>query len=92
MGLKSLREPCNVELTTDSKYVADGLGKGWAQSWKANGWRKKDKKPALNADLWEELLALSEIHNINIHWVKGHAGHEYNERCDRLAVNYYLSL
>ena len=92
MGLKSLREPCNVELTTDSKYVADGLGKGWAQSWKANGWRKKDKKPALNADLWEEPLALSEIHNINIHWVKGHAGHEYNERCDRLAVNYYLSL
>lgn len=92
MGLKSLKEPCNVELTTDSKYVADGLGKGWAQSWKANGWRKKDKKPALNADLWEELLALSEIHNINIHWVKGHAGHEYNERCDRLAVNYYLSL
>ena len=92
MGLKSLREPCNVELTTDSKYVADGLGKGWAQSWKANGWRKKDKKPALNADLWEELLALSEIHNINIHWVKGHAGHEYNERCDRLSVNYYLSL
>ena len=92
MGLKSLREPCNVELTTDSKYVADGLGKGWAQSWKANGWRKKDKKPALNADLWEELLALSEIHNINIHWVKGHAGHEYKERCDRLAVNYYLSL
>lgn len=92
MGLKALKEPCIVELTTDSKYVADGLSKGWAKSWRANGWKKKDKKPALNADLWEELLNLSEIHSLNIHWVKGHAGHKYNEICDKLAVDSYLAL
>ena len=85
-GLKALKEPCEVDLTTDSKYVADALLLGWAKSWQENGWKKKDKKPALNADLWEELLALDATHKLNITWVKGHAGHPYNERCDALAT------
>ena len=85
-GLLALKEPCNVILTTDSKYVADGIGKGWAANWKKNGWRKADKKPALNPDLWDELLRLCDIHTLNINWIKGHAGHRENERCDALAV------
>ena len=86
MGLSALKEPCEVTLTTDSRYVADGITKGWAESWRKNGWRKADKKPALNADLWEKLLLLLEKHSVTIHWVKGHAGHPQNERCDALAV------
>jgi len=85
-GLLALKEPCFVTLTTDSKYVADGLSKGWAANWKKNGWRKADKKPALNPDLWDELLRLAEIHTLTISWIKGHAGHSENERCDALAV------
>jgi len=85
-ALKLLREPCEVTLTTDSKYVADGLSKGWAKSWKAKGWKKSDNKPALNPDLWEELLRLCDIHKVTVVWVKGHASHPENERCDRLAV------
>ena len=85
-GLLALKEPCNVILTTDSKYVADGIGRGWAANWKKNGWRKADKKPALNPDLWDELLRLCDIHTLSINWIKGHAGHTENERCDALAV------
>ncbi len=85
-GLLALKEPCDVILTTDSRYVADGIGKGWAANWKKNGWRKADKKPALNPDLWDDLLRLTEIHNLTINWIKGHAGHSENERCDALAV------
>ena len=85
-GLKALNRPCDVKLTTDSKYVGDAIKLGWAKSWRANGWKKSDKKPALNADLWEELLNLLDIHNVEIIWVKGHAGHPENERCDTLAV------
>ena len=85
-GLLALKEPCNVTLTTDSRYVADGLTKGWAVNWKKNGWRKADKKPALNPDLWDELLRLTEIHRVTVNWIKGHAGHSENERCDSLAV------
>ncbi len=92
MGLAALKEPCLVRLVTDSKYVADGLLKGWAKAWQKNGWRKADKKPALNADLWEKLLELSERHELKVEWVKGHAGHPENERCDRLAVEYYKKL
>lgn len=88
-GLLALKEPCKVILTTDSKYVADGLSKGWAANWKKNGWRKADKKPALNPDLWDELLRLAEIHTLEINWIKGHAGHSENERCDALAVAEY---
>jgi ribonuclease HI len=92
MGLKALKEPCDVRLVTDSKYVADGITKGWAESWRKNNWRKADKKPALNPDLWEQLLELIKKHNVTIEWVKGHAGHPENERCDQLAVAYYKNL
>jgi len=85
-GLQALKEPCQVELYSDSKYVIDGLSKGWAASWQKNGWRKADKKPALNPDLWEILLALTHKHSLNYHWVKGHADNPKNNRCDELAV------
>ena len=85
-ALSLLKEPCEVTLWTDSKYVADGLGKGWAAGWKKNGWKKSDKKPALNPDLWDELLRLNDIHTVTIQWVKGHASHPENERCDKMAV------
>lgn len=85
-GLKALKFPCEVTLYTDSKYVADGISKGWAASWKARGWKKSDGKPALNPDLWEALLGLCEVHKVEIVWIKGHAGHPENERCDALAV------
>jgi len=85
-GLEALKEPCHVELYSDSKYVIDGLSKGWAASWRKNGWRKADKKPALNPDLWERLLNLTEKHELSYHWVKGHADNPYNNRCDQLAV------
>ena len=85
-ALKALREPCTVELYSDSKYVTDALSKGWAEGWKKRGWIKSDKKPALNPDLWEELLELTGIHEVRCHWVKGHAENEYNNRCDELAV------
>lgn len=88
-ALEALKEPCAVCLVTDSKYVADGIGKGWARSWQKNNWRKADKKPALNADLWERLLEQLDRHDVKIEWVKGHAGHPENERCDRLAVAFY---
>ncbi len=91
-GLSALKEPCKVRLVTDSKYVADGITKGWAESWRRNNWRKADKKPALNPDLWEKLLDLIAKHDVTIDWVKGHAGHPENERCDRLAVAFYLKL
>ncbi len=85
-ALQALKEPCIVELWSDSKYVIDALEKGWAVSWRAKGWRKADKKPALNPDLWETLLKLTEQHQMHYHWVKGHAENEYNNRCDALAV------
>ena len=72
-------------LYTDSKYVADGLSKGWAASWREKGWKKQDSSPALNPDLWEKLLSLTEKHTLEICWIKGHAGHPENERCDSLA-------
>ena len=74
-------------VVTDSQYVSNGITLGWAKSWKANNWVKKDKKPALNSDLWEELLSLTELHTMHYVWVRGHHGHPYNERCDRLAVS-----
>lgn len=85
-GLEALKYPCRVILQTDSKYVVDSVMKGWAKSWRKNGWVKSDKKPALNADLWERLLNLLDIHEVTFNWIKGHAGHAENERCDRLAV------
>ena len=85
-GLEALKFPCKVILQTDSRYVVDGIEKGWAKSWQRNNWIKSDKKPALNRDLWERLLELLELHEVSFVWIKGHAGHEENERCDRLAV------
>ena len=85
-ALQALKEPCIVELYSDSKYVIDALSKGLAVSWRSNGWVKVDKKPALNSDLWKTLLELTEKHEIHYHWVKGHAENVHNNRCDALAV------
>lgn len=91
-ALQLLKEPCEVELTTDSKYVCDAVNKGWVYGWKKKGWIKSDKKPALNVDLWEELLKQLNIHKVTFIWVKGHNGHSYNEKCDKLAVSEYQKL
>ena len=88
-GLEALNEPCHVVLTSDSKYVIDALSLGWAEKWKQNGWKRNKKDAALNPDLWERLLQLTSTHQMEYHWVKGHAGHPENERCDQLAVEYY---
>ena len=85
-ALSLLKESCAVELYSDSKYVIDALEKGWARSWQKRGWVKSDKKPALNPDLWEQLLALTDRHQVHCHWVKGHAANEKNNRCDQMAV------
>ncbi|MBR5601841.1 MAG: ribonuclease HI, partial [Clostridia bacterium] len=87
-ALSALREPCEITLTSDSKYVVDAVTKGWAKSWQARGWVKPDKSPALNPDLWEKLLRLLDYHQVTFVWVKGHAGHPYNERCDKLATDF----
>lgn len=91
-GLQALKEPCVVELYSDSKYVIDGLQKGWAASWQKKGWIKSDKKPALNPDLWEILLELTAKHEMHYHWVKGHAENPKNNRCDELAVGEWKKL
>lgn len=91
-ALKALKEPCNVTLTTDSKYVCDAINKEWVFGWQRNNWRKADKKPALNVDLWEQLLELLKIHKVEFVWVKGHNGHKYNEICDALAVSEYQNM
>ncbi|MBE6542835.1 MAG: ribonuclease HI [Ruminococcaceae bacterium] len=85
-GLEALKYPCEVTLYSDSKYLVDGITKGWAAGWRKNNWIKSDKKPALNPELWQKLLELLEVHKVTFVWVKGHNGHPYNERCDRLAV------
>ena len=85
-ALALLKEPCVVELYSDSKYVIDGLSKGWARGWQKRGWIQSDKKPALNPDLWERLLELTDRHEMRYHWVKGHAENEKNNRCDQMAV------
>ena len=85
-ALRALKEPCAVELYSDSRYVIDALSKGWAYGWRKKGWIKSDKKLALNPDLWGELLDLCAVHEMSYHWVKGHAENEYNNRCDALAV------
>ena len=86
-ALKALKEPCRVYLYSDSNYLVDSLMKGWVIAWEKRGWVKADKKPALNADLWQELLRLDKVHEITYHWVKGHADDDYNNRCDELAVS-----
>ena len=85
-ALRCLREPCEVELYSDSRYVIDALEKRWVYGWKQRGWVKSDRKPALNVDLWETLLPLIARHKVRYHWVKGHAENPKNNRCDELAV------
>jgi len=85
-GLAALKRKCAVTVMTDSKYVADGIDKGWARNWRAKGWVKPDKTPALNPDLWQRLLDLCDAHNVTFIWVRGHGDNEYNCRCDELAV------
>lgn len=87
-GLEAIDVPSKVILTSDSKYLVNGITKGWAKSWKANGWCKADGKPALNIDLWSKLLSQLEKHDVEFVWIKGHAGHPENEKCDKLAVKY----
>ncbi|HET8611648.1 MAG TPA: ribonuclease HI [Sphingomonas sp.] len=83
-GLEALKRPCRVTLTTDSRYVMDGLTK-WIHGWRRNGWKTADRKPVKNAELWQELLAAAAPHRVEWKWVKGHAGHDENERVDKLA-------
>ena len=90
-GLAALKEPCRVTLYSDSKYLVDAYLQGWVESWRAAGWRR-GKEALKNPDLWEKLYSLTEIHEVEFVWVKGHAGHDYNERCDRLATSYADSL
>ncbi len=85
-ALEALREPCEVVLTSDSKYLVDAIEKGWLESWVKKGWKKSDGKPALNIDLWKRILVQLERHKVEFIWIKGHAGHPYNERCDEMAV------
>ena len=85
-ALRLLKEPCTVELYSDSKYVVDAIDKGWLYGWQKKGWIKADKKPVLNVDLWQQLLPLLARHDVRLHWVKGHAENEKNNRCDQLAV------
>ena len=86
-ALQLLKEPCIVKAYSDSKYLCDAINKGWAEKWQKNNWIKSNKKAALNTDLWDTLLKLLEIHKVNLIWVKGHAGHPENERCDKLATS-----
>lgn len=84
-GLEALKEPCQVMLYSDSKYVVDAINKGWVKKWQSNGWRRNQKEMALNIDLWQRLLSLLEKHKVTFMWVKGHADNKENERCDFLA-------
>ena len=85
-GLAALKEPCRVTITTDSRYVADAVEKGWLYGWKKKGWKNSRSEPTPNVDLWEKLLPLLSTHTVSVHWIRGHAGHPENERCDKLAV------
>ncbi len=89
VGLESLKKPCEVNLYSDSKYVVDAFNNKWIDNWVKKGWKTAGKSPVKNVDLWKRLLKAKEKHNVNFIWVKGHAGHQYNERCDSLAVNAY---
>ena len=91
-ALEALKEPCEVTLTSDSKYLTDAINKGWLESWKEKGWRKADKSPVLNPELWQRLDSLLNIHKVTFVWVHGHRGHVYNERCDVLATTYADSI
>ena len=86
VALESLKKPCDIQLYSDSKYVVDAFNSHWIDGWIKKGWRTSDNKPVKNLELWQRLLKAKEHHDVEFIWVKGHAGHEYNERCDTLAV------
>ena len=86
MGLKAVKERCSVALYSDSKYLVDAMSEGWAKRWRANGWKGNKSDRTLNPDLWQELLGLSDCHDIKFNWVRGHSGEPENDRCDQLAV------
>ena len=86
VGLETLKEPCRVTLFSDSQYLVNAIEKGWALRWQANGWMRNRKEKAVNPDLWDRLLELCKIHTVQFEWVRGHAGHSENERCDELAT------
>jgi len=85
-GLTALKEPCEVTVFSDSRYVVDAVEKGWVRRWQAKGWMRNKTEKALNVDLWKKLLPLLEKHRVVFRWIKGHSRHPKNERCDRLAV------
>ena len=91
-ALKALKRPCEVYVTSDSKYICDAINQHWLTSWKKKGWKKSDGKPVLNPDLWLELDELLHIHAVTFIWIKGHAGHPENERCDTIAVSEYKNI
>ncbi len=86
VGLEALKKPCKIKIYSDSKYIIDAFEQKWIDNWQRNNWKSANKKPVKNVDLWTRLLAAMEKHEIELIWIKGHAGHEFNERCDRLAV------
>ena len=92
MGLKALTRPCEVTVISDSKYVCDAINQGWLKNWEKKNWKKSDGKPVLNPELWHDLCKLLEIHKVTFQWIKGHAGHPFNERCDKIAVDEYKKL
>ena len=92
VGLEALKEPCMVTLYSDSKYLVDAVNEGWAEKWHDNNWMRNSKEAALNPDLWEQILGLRMEHDITFVWIKGHAGHPQNERCDKLATGYIEQL
>ena len=88
-ALSALREACEVEICSDSRYVVDAVEKGWVYAWQKKGWKRSNNEPALNVDLWQKLLPLLKRHKVTFKWIKGHSGHPENERCDALAVAWY---
>ena len=88
-GLKALKRSCNVTVVSDSKYVCDAINQNWLSNWKKKGWKKSDGKAVLNPELWQELDELLQKHSVTFQWIKGHAGHPENERCDKIAVQEY---
>lgn len=88
-GLRALKRPCKVTVVSDSKYVCDAINQHWLINWQNKGWKKSDGKPVLNPDLWQELIKLLSVHTVEFQWIKGHAGHPFNEECDKIAVEEY---
>ena len=87
IGLEALKEPCQVHIYSDSQYLVNAMEKGWARRWQTNGWKRNAREKAVNPDLWARLLELCQVHKAKFEWVRGHAGHAENERCDELATS-----